>query len=82
MGRWHDVGEMRRADDGFDDLTDKQALWVRDLRVSRGLTWRMVAEETALAWNGDWESEQFIGREICERAAVMLGEDPRGEPWN
>jgi hypothetical protein len=73
---------MPKEEDGFAAMTAEHAAFVRELRVSRGRTWRWVAEECAMAWGGSWDSEQFLGKKICERAAELLGEDPNRDPWN
>jgi hypothetical protein len=75
------------AKDAFDDvavqvLTLGRARYVRRLRVDDGYTWRAVAETCALAWDGDWGSNQLAGMALCDRAAVLLGEDANAEPWN
>jgi hypothetical protein len=72
---------MRWAE-GFDSMTVDQARFVRRLRVELGHTWRGVAEECAAEWDGDWGFMQPAGREICERAAEVLGEDGQKAPWN
>jgi hypothetical protein len=63
-------------------MTVDQACWVRQMRVDEERTWRWIAEECAEAWAGDWGSERWTGKEICERAAAVLGEDGTREPWN
>ena len=73
---------LLRWDNGFAAMTHDHALFVRSLRVDSGLTWRGFAEECAEAWSGDWDSNQWAGKEICERAAGILGENAHGEPWN
>ncbi len=69
-------------EDAFDAMVMEQALWVRHMRVNEGRTWRWIAEECAASWAGDWECDQDVGRQICARAATILGEDPREAPWN
>ena len=67
------------------NLVDKdKALFVRDLRCSKGHSWRAVAQSCYDNWNGDWypSSNQLMGMAICERAAFLLGEDCWKEPWN
>jgi hypothetical protein len=71
-----------RWEDGFEAMTLEQARWVREMRVEQGRTWSWIAEECAEAWGGDWESIQYAGREICLRAATLLGEDGVQEPWH
>jgi hypothetical protein len=73
---------MRRGDDGFGSMSRSEADFVRSLRVERGMTWRSVADECAFAWDGDWDADQATGREICECAAALLGDDPNKDPWN
>lgn len=68
---WDNVGAM----------TIDQARLIRELRVSRGVIWRAVADECA-GPDDDWAEGQVVGRLICERAAALLGEDPGHPPWN
>jgi hypothetical protein len=78
------MSTMSRDADGFAGMTRQHALFVRDLRVNKGYTWRMVADTCRDAWTGewDWAADQTVGREICERAAAILGEDADRDPWN
>jgi hypothetical protein len=68
---WHDINTM----------TIDQANAIRDIRGSRGFTWRAVGEACA-GPDDDWAEGQVVGRLICERAAALLGEDPNRNPWN
>jgi hypothetical protein len=71
LPRWNDV----------DAMTLDQARLVRALRVDRGLTWRSIADECS-GPGDDWAEGQVVGRMLCERASVLLGEDPNSHPWN
>lgn len=66
---------------GFDHLKHVQYALIREWRV-KGCTWRRIAEKASEAWNGDWDSNQMAGVELCEAAAKHFGEDPHSEPWN
>ena len=61
-----------------------RAAEVRELRCVGRYSWRALASELHRRWRGTWTpaSNQLLGVEVCERAAVMLGEDPHSEPWN
>ncbi len=72
----------------FKELCSPMELWqariVRILRVEKGCSWRAIAEVCHnLGW-GKWSppSNQIMGMALCERAAQLLGEDYRKEPWN
>jgi hypothetical protein len=66
----------------IDSMSDEQALFVRDCRVTKEMTWRTVAQVCADAWAGDWGSHQMAGVEICERAQWMLRERFPNDDWN
>ena len=63
-------------------MTREEADFVRDLRNTKGATWRAVASTCAQEWAIDWGGSQLIGMDICERAAEIFGEDYRQPPWN
>lgn len=63
-------------------LTDEMARQVRIWRVDKGETWRGVAGRADHLWDTDSGSNQLFGRDLCEEAARLLGEDPNEEPWN
>jgi hypothetical protein len=73
---------MRTEEEALAELTIEQARFVRTLRVDQGHTWRGVADECAMAWEGDWDADQGLGRELCVRAAALFDEDGLREPWN
>ena len=56
-------------------MNDDRALYVAELRVLRGYTWRMVAEECGRAWGKGWDDRQDIGVALCGLASAFLGED-------
>lgn len=64
----------------FDGLTslmhDSWAAAIREARVKKHFTWRKIARAFAGA------PSQILGMSLCERAAVMFGEDYRRDPWN
>lgn len=70
------------------NLTLKQARFVRALRVQPdapegiGHSWREIALICHEEWDGDWESNQIAGMEICQVAASLLGENYLKPPWN
>ena len=67
-------------------MTADRCQFVRDLRVDSagqiGGTWRDVAQACAIAWEGDWGSNQLWGMAICEIAAAAFGENYKEAPWN
>ncbi|MBA7616095.1 hypothetical protein ES703_23386 [subsurface metagenome] len=72
----------------FKELCSPMELWqariVRVLRVEENCSWRAVAEACyKLGW-GKWSppSNQIMGMALCNRAAQLLGEDYKKEPWN
>src|SRR5262245_26483520 len=56
-------------------MNDARALYVAELRVRRGDTWRMIAEDCGRAWNKGWDARQDIGAALCGLASAYLGED-------
>jgi hypothetical protein len=56
-------------------ITNERALYVAQLRVQRGYTWRMIAEECGRAWGNGWTDRQDIGEALCGLASAYLGED-------
>jgi len=69
-------------------MTKEQAEFVRKLRVDERYSWRAVARRCYgnhrfRDWS-KWDppSNQIMGMALCERAAVMYGEDYEKEPWN
>lgn len=56
------------------DMTLEMARAVRRLRCEDGCTWGRIGETAG--------GGQILGREMCYRAAVLLGENPHEEPWN
>jgi len=72
----------------MEHMTKEQAEFVRRLRVDEGYSWRAVARRCYgnhrfRGW-GRWDppSNQIMGMALCERAALMYGEDYEKEPWN
>lgn len=65
------------------NMTYQQAGEVFMLRVILGGTWRYVAEKCSEKWDGDWDSNQMAGMDLCEYAAKKLEiSDYMSEPWN
>lgn len=56
-------------------MTEERAMFVAELRVRRGYTWRMVAEECGRAWHKDWGEDQTVGEALCGLASAYFGED-------
>lgn len=65
-------------------MTKEQANVVRKLRVEQRCSWRAVARTCYILGMGRWSpaSNQIMGMALCQRAAQILGEDYRMEPWN
>lgn len=66
-------------------MTVDQARLIRKLRVDMRHTWRSVAREV-YKWKvfSEWQppSNQIAGMCLCDKAAKLLGEKYREEPWN
>jgi len=67
-------------------MTPGQASQVRTWRVESRMTWRSVARA---AYHEDWfdrswrpPSNQLMGLALCEKAAALLQENFREDPWN
>jgi len=68
-------------------MTPERAARVKELRCGNiEHSWRAVAEVAHGEWGADatWSppSNQLAGMALCARAAELLGEDARAEPWN
>lgn len=79
----------RAASATFEDLarelmTVARAYVIKSWRVDEDYTWRAVARAAHAEWGNLWEpaANQLMGRALCERAAIVLGESPTEEPWN
>ncbi len=57
-------------------MTEEQALIIKHLRCNKGYSWRMISKSI-----DDYE-DQIHGRDLCNEAARLLGEDPNEVPWN
>jgi hypothetical protein len=55
-------------------MNDDRALYVAELRVQRGYTWRAIAEDCGRAWGKGWDGRQDIGAALCGLASAYLGE--------
>lgn len=62
------------------ELSEEMARVIRTWRVDLGCTWGKVGELAHKVWG--FEKTSVKGAYLCERAAIMLGEEPGGEPWN
>ena len=58
-------------------MSDDRALYVAELRVLRGNTWRMIAEDCGRVWRKAWTDRQDIGEALCGLASAYLWEDWR-----
>ena len=63
-------------------LTKEQAKLIRQLRVEKNLSWRAIARYHSIVWSAPWGGNQIAGMVICEKAALLLGEDFMKPPWN
>lgn len=64
-------------------LTKEQAEFIKNLRC--GLithSWRSIASKWYVKYKTGLNGNQLFGKELCENAAKLLGEDPSDEPWN
>lgn len=67
----------------IDSMTREQAEQIRIWRTSDQLmTWRGVAAAATATWADRQDTNQLLGRELCRKAAAILGEEPEAEPWN
>jgi hypothetical protein len=61
--------------------------WMESMLIkkwrSNGASWRRVAEYAALMWpdRGYDSGNQIEGRDLCQEAAILLGEDYREGDW-
>lgn len=64
-------------------LTQHKASIIKKYRET-GSSWRRIAEKAALEFPElDIESgNQLDGRELCNAAALVLGENQNEDPWN
>lgn len=56
-------------------LTQEQALFVKNLRVVEGHSWRSVARHFVIEYNLDENVTQLLGVLLCEGAKEVLKED-------
>lgn len=56
-------------------MNDDRAMFVANLRVERGYTWSLIAEECARAWNKELCAHPGAGQALCGLASAYLGED-------
>lgn len=65
-------------------MTKDQALKIKHWRVHLKLSWRTVANYTNILWPVQYPNyhTQQQGAELCDRAAILLGEDPASKAWN
>ena len=65
------------------EMTRELAVKIRELRVAdESLTWRGVAGNISAEFGLSCGTNQLFGRDLCNAAARLLGEDPDKEPWN
>lgn len=62
------------------EMTVAQAEQVKVWRVE-GCTWGRIGEDWAALYP-DYDGTQILGRELCYRAATLLGDDPWDRTWN
>jgi hypothetical protein len=76
---------MKEFDGIVKRMTVNEARLIRKLRVNMRHSWRSVAWEV-YKWHifDAWQppSNQLAGMALCDRAAKLLGENYRQEPWN
>lgn len=63
-------------------LTKEQVEFIKDLRCDKNYTWRAVASACHREFDGDWNSNQIAGMDLCKLAANILGENYMEPPWN
>lgn len=62
------------------ELNEEMARVIRTWRVDLGCTWGRIGELAHKVWG--FENTQQKGASLCERAALMLNEEPNSEAWN
>lgn len=64
-------------------LTKNDAIIIKEWRA-KGATWRRIAEYAAEKWpeRNYHSGNQLEGRELCQEASELLGENYREEPWD
>ena len=55
---------------------------IRAWRVDEEQTWREIADRVTSHLDLPRSTNQIAGRNLCLKAARLLGEDPDAEPWN
>lgn len=55
---------------------------IRAWRVDGEQTWREIAAHVASHLDLPPSTNQIAGRDLCFKAARLLGDDPDAEPWN
>lgn len=63
------------------NLTEEQALFIKDLRVGDGHSWRSVARHFIMEYGLEETVTQFMGAMLCEAARKVLGESVE-DGWN
>jgi hypothetical protein len=70
-------------------INEERAYAIRWLRCELGCSWRSVAYRChsifGSGWCTGWDTipeNQLVGQELCDAAAIVLGEDPDKKPWN
>lgn len=77
----------------IEEMTLKEAKAIKDLRVTKGLSWRAVATEAFSlnilghreALNSLWKDlpcNQLAGIDLCRKAAILLDGDYFDGEWN
>jgi len=74
--------ETSKLFERYISISKEQAHLVRQLRVEKNFSWRAVARYHSIVWSGPWGGNQIAGMVICEKAALLLGEDFMKPPWN
>lgn len=65
-----------------DEGSPRMHEYVRHLRVERMYTWRSVSAEMCRILKGDWDDNQYWGKDFCAAAAAHFEEDYLKPPWN
>jgi hypothetical protein len=57
------------------NMTQEQAQFIYEKRITQQGTWRYVAHACYDAWDGNWEppSNQLMGISLCQEASRVLG---------
>ena len=63
------------------ELNEEQAMFIKNLRVIDGYTWRAVARDYSEKYMEEKTNHQILGMNLCTSAMFLLGEQVE-DGWN